>query len=105
MGMILGIVIDDTIYLLSTLRRGQIARIDSPASEAVKRVGPALVITTATLVAGLSLGLLSDFGPIWSMSALSITVIGLALIIDLVLLPAMLPADTSNNMKTARQNG
>jgi len=105
MGMILGIVIDDTIYLLSTYRRGQIARIDSPASQAVKRVGPALVITTVTLVGGLSLGLLSDFGPIWSMSALSVTIIGLALIIDLVLLPAMLPADSSNNIKTARQNG
>jgi predicted RND superfamily exporter protein len=56
------------------------------------RIGPALVVTTVTLVSGLSLGLLSEFGPVWKMSALSVMIIGTALVVDLLLLPALLPA-------------
>jgi predicted RND superfamily exporter protein len=93
MGMIIGIVIDDTIYLLTTYRRALAARVADPVSQALRRVGPALIVTTITLVASLSLGLLSDFEPIWSMSALSVAIIGLALLVDLLLLPAMLPSE------------
>jgi predicted RND superfamily exporter protein len=92
MGMILGIVLDDTIYLLATYRRGLQRRLGDPIGYALRRVGPALIVTTITLVSGLSLGLMSDFGPIWSMSVLSVTIIGAALVVDLVLLPALLPA-------------
>ena len=49
-------------------------------------------MTTLTLASGLSLGLSSDFGPIWSMSVLSVAIIGTALVVDLLLLPALLPA-------------
>ena len=90
MGMILGIVLDDTIYLLTSYRRGRVQNLAEPATHALRRVGPALVVTTLTLVSGLSLGLLSDFGPIWSMSLLSVLIIATALIVDLLLLPALL---------------
>ena len=92
MGMILGIVLDDTIYLLIAWRRGRERGLANPVSYAIHRVGPALLVTTVTLVAGLSLGLLSEFGPIWNMSALSVAIIGMALVVDLLLLPALLPA-------------
>ena len=92
MGMVLGIVLDDTIYLLATYRRGLGRKLADPTGYALRRVGPALIVTTLTLVSGLSLGLLSDFGPIWSMSLLSVTIIGTALVVDLLLLPALLPA-------------
>ena len=92
MGMVLGIVLDDTIYLLATYRRGFGRKLADPIGYALRRVGPALIVTTLTLVSGLSLGLLSDFGPIWSMSLLSVTIIGTALVVDLLLLPALLPA-------------
>jgi len=92
MGMILGIVLDDTIYLLTTYRRGVQQKVADPIAYAMQRVGPALVLTTITLATGLSLGLLSDFGPIWSMSLLSVMIIVTALLVDLLLLPALLPA-------------
>jgi len=92
MGMVLGIVLDDSIYLLATYRRGLQRYLGDPIAYALQRVGPALIATTITLVSGLSLGLLSDFGPIWNMSVLSVTIIGTALVVDLLLLPALLPA-------------
>lgn len=96
MGMILGIVLDDTIYFLATYRRGLQAQVDDPIGYAMRRVGPALIATTVTLTAGLSMGLLSEFGPIWNMSVLSISIIGAALAVDLLLLPALLPATRSH---------
>ena len=98
MGMIVGIVLDDTIYLLTAHRRGRDD--ESPASYALRRVGPALVVTTITLVAGLSFGLLSDFGPIWNMSLLSVLIIGTALVVDLLLLPALLNATEKQQVPT-----
>jgi len=92
LGMVLGIVLDDTIYLLATYRRALGRKLDDPIGHTLRRVGPALIVTTLTLVMGLSLGMLSDFGPIWSMSLLSVAIIGAALVVDLLLLPALLPA-------------
>ena len=97
MGMIIGIVIDDTIYLLSTYRRELDRNVVDPAARALRCIGPALIITTITLVAGLATGLLSDFSPVWSMSALSASTIAVALIVDLFLLPAMLVNASGSN--------
>jgi predicted RND superfamily exporter protein len=96
MGMILGIVLDDTIYFLAAYRFGLRADTDNPVRYAMRRVGPALIATSVTLIAGLSMGLLSDFSPIWNMSALSVSIIGTALVVDLLLLPALLPMTKSN---------
>lgn len=90
MGMVLGIVLDDSIYLLAAFRRAHVAGDSESDRTAIMQVGPAMVMTTLALVVGLSTGLLSDFGPIWSMSMLSVLVIVMALVIDLLLLPAML---------------
>lgn len=90
MGMVLGIVLDDSIYLLAAFSRAHSSGDNDSDRTAIRRIGPAMMITTLALVAGLSTGLLSDFGPIWSMSMLSVLVIAMALIIDLLLLPAML---------------
>ena len=89
MGMILGILLDDSVYLINASCRKK-KNSAAPVSAGLARVGPALVITTTTLVAGLSFGLLSDFGPVWSMSALAVSAIAVALVVDLLLLPAFL---------------
>jgi predicted RND superfamily exporter protein len=68
MGMIMGIVVDDTIFLLSKYKQGLQSGQPDAVTYALGRVGPALIITTISLVVGLGLGLLSDFGPIWNMS-------------------------------------
>ncbi len=88
MGMILGIVIDDTVFLLTAWWR-QRHNADA-AVRAVASVGPALVTTTLVLAVGLSAGLLSGFLPVWSMSALSVAIIVTALGVDVIGLPALL---------------
>lgn len=90
MGMILGIVVDDTIYLLTRYARGRRTGAAQPAADALVTVGPALVVTTLVLCTGLALGLLSDFQPIVSIGALSVAIIAAALATDLLLLPALL---------------
>lgn len=105
MGMIIGIVIDDTIYLLTTYRRALAKHIADPVGHALRRIGPALIVTSITLVSSLSLGLLSDFEPIWSMSALSVAIIGLALLVDLLLLPAMLPGSKQAGRRRGATRG
>jgi predicted RND superfamily exporter protein len=90
MGMILGIVVDDTIYLLAKYANARRCGDDDPVAGSLRQVGPALIITTITLCAGLTVGLLSDFGPILTMSGLSVAIILLALITDLLVLPSLL---------------
>jgi len=92
MGMVLGIVIDDTVYLLAAFQRRRQRASASAVEDGVKTVGPALLVTTLTLVTGLGIGLSSDFGPIWSMAILSIAIISVALLADFLLMPALLGA-------------
>ena len=104
MGMILGIVVDDTIYLLTSYRRHRLAGENSPVLQSLRDVGPAIVITTSTLAVGLSVGLVSDFGPIRDMSALSVAIISVALLIDALLLPALLLESPANPPAGASAN-
>lgn len=89
-GMILGIVVDDTLYLLAKYRRTQLTSPASPHHTAVLSVGPALIITSLTLIVGLAAGLLSDFAPIRAMSGLSMSIIALALVTDICVLSVVL---------------
>jgi predicted RND superfamily exporter protein len=88
----LGIAIDDTIHFLVRYRR----ELDSghDPREAVRRtfrlVGPALVTTTATLVGGHAIVMLSAFPAVRVFGMLTAVSIGSALIGDLVILPALL---------------
>lgn len=99
LGMILGIVVDDTLYLLAAWRRALAAGLPAPGEYAVTTVGPALIITSLTLCAGLATGLLSEFAPITAMSTLSVAVIAIALLTDLLVLPALLNTSTEPSAK------
>ena len=90
--MVIGIVVDDTVFLLTAWQRARLDGESEPRVAAVRRIGPAIATTTLALIAGLTSGLLSQFQPIWTMSLLSIGVIATALLIDLLLLPTLLPA-------------
>lgn len=92
-GMILGIIVDDSIHFIVkyfAFSRQAIGSGLSPLEQVYAKVGPALVATTLTLAAGLAVGCLSDFRPISVMSALSVAIIIVALAVDLTLLPALL---------------
>lgn len=92
-GVTLGIVVDDTIHFLSKYLRARREK-NLSAEDAVRysfhQVGTALVVTTIVLVAGFSILLFSNFKLNTDLGLLSSITIGIALLLDLILLPALL---------------
>ena len=90
-GMTLGIVVDDTVHVLARYRR---ARRTAPPREAaalaVTRVGPALVVTTGTLVAGFACLAASSFAVNAQLAQITLLTLVAALAVDLLVLPALL---------------
>jgi predicted RND superfamily exporter protein len=92
-GVTLGIVVDDTIHFLSKYlraRREQHLSAEQAVHYAYSQVGQALVVTTLVLIAGFSILLFSNFKLNSDLGFLSSITIGIALILDLLLLPALL---------------
>ena len=90
--MALGIAIDDTVHFLvrygSERRRGL-----SPEQAAVlcgRRVGRPIAITSFMLMAGFLVVALSGFATLRQFGVLSAATMGVCLVNDLVLLPALL---------------
>jgi predicted RND superfamily exporter protein len=98
-GMTLGIVVDDTVHLLSRFQRSRAAGM-SPAEAvrtAVTAVGPALVITTGILLLGFACLASSSFAINGLLARITMLTIGLALVFDLLLLPALLAGRQSGD--------
>ena len=93
--MTIGIVVDDTVHFLSKYRRAR-RELCHSSEEAVRyafqAAGRALVTTTAVLVAGFLILVLSPFIPTAQVGLLTAMIIGFALVADLLLLPALLLA-------------
>ena len=87
----LGIAVDDSLHFLlryrKELRQGM-NRVDAIKSTIIN-TGSALMITTTILVAGFSVLLFSAFLPTYQFGLLSASMIGVALLCDLTLLPAL----------------
>ena len=87
----LGIAVDDSLHFLlryrKELRQGM-NRVDAIKSTIIN-TGSALMITTTILVSGFSILLFSAFLPTYQFGLLSASMIGLALLCDLTLLPAL----------------
>ena len=92
--MTLGIVVDDTVHFLSKYKEGK--RKGLTAEDAVRhafdKVGMALVVTTLGLVIGFAILAQSGFAVNGDMAKLTALTISLALVADLLLLPAILIA-------------
>lgn len=92
-GMILGIVIDNTVHFLSKYQRARREKNYTPVqaiSYAFSMVGTALWVTTLVLVAGFMVLALSDFNMNAYMGIFTACAISLALLFDFFALPAML---------------
>jgi predicted RND superfamily exporter protein len=87
-----GIAIDDTVHFLSRFalarKAGQLP--EQAIVTAAKAAGEVMVLTTLLLSAGLCVTLLSDFYPIRLFGGMMIVTLWTALLIDLLLLPALL---------------
>lgn len=92
-GMTLGIVVDDTVHFLTrylTARRSGLSSEESVVS-AFNDVGRALLTSTVILTAGfIAILLLSEFRLNSDMGLLTAVIIVVALLFDLILLPALL---------------
>ena len=93
LGMTTGIVVDDTIHILSKYIRAR-RELGKSAEDAVRyaisTVGRAVIVTTIILVAGFSVLIQSSFAFNADMGKLTAITIVVALVLDLLLLPAML---------------
>jgi len=106
--VVLGLAVDDTLHTLGRLRReaarwegrgeegcGSDDRQLDPAQAAVstlEHTAPAHLLTSAVLVAGFAVCALTSFVPIARFGALTAMALGLALMADLLLVPALLAA-------------
>ncbi|MFT5149856.1 MAG: putative RND superfamily exporter protein, partial [Flavobacteriales bacterium] len=93
LGMTLGIVVDDTIHLLTKYIRARREMNKSPEEAlryAFHTVGRAVIVTTIVLAAGFSILMQSSFGFNSDMGKLTAITIIVALILDMTLLPAIL---------------
>jgi predicted RND superfamily exporter protein len=93
--MTYGIVVDDTVHILTRYRQFRRDHGLSPA-EAVRetklQVGTALIVTTVALILGFGVLAISGFAVSSLMGILSAIIIFIALVADLTLLPALLIA-------------
>tara|TARA_B100000686_G_scaffold111291_1_gene118602 strand:- start:58999 stop:61245 length:2247 start_codon:yes stop_codon:yes gene_type:complete len=87
----LGIAVDDSLHFLlrfrKELKKG-LNRVEAIQSTIIN-TGSALMVTTTVLVSGFSVLLLSSFLPTYQFGLLSATMIGVALLCDITLLPAL----------------
>lgn len=94
----LGVAVDDTIHFMvnyiKNCRQGM-SNFDA-IEEVISHTGVALIVTTLILIVGFGVFMLADFIPNIRFGAYSATVLFLALIIDLVFLPALLLLKKSN---------
>jgi predicted RND superfamily exporter protein len=89
----LGIVVDDTIHILSRYlhaRRVLGMSAEAAVQHTLTRVGGAVVVTSVALAAGFSVLGFSSFEVNAGMGMLTALAIGVALVLDLTLLPALL---------------
>jgi predicted RND superfamily exporter protein len=89
----LGIVVDDTVHLLTKFLRGRREKGYSTADSirySLNTVGKAVTINTIILVAGFGILVMSSFRINQELGALTATAITAALILDFLLLPALL---------------
>lgn len=86
-----GIAVDDTIHFTNTFRN---FRLENPPSPAVSRTfsatGKPLVVTTLLLVAGFLVLVFSSYRPLFYLGLFLAINLVLALLFDLILLPALL---------------
>lgn len=103
-GMTLGIIVDDTIHFIAKYQRARLQLGKSP-KDAVRYVfsttGQALMVTTIVLVMGFFVIAQSDFGLNSGMAKITMIIITMALVFDLLLMPALLI--TLDNIKDQPQ--
>ncbi len=91
MTVALGIAVDDTVHVINSYRiQRQIRSPRAALCRTMREVGPVLVITSLVLMLGLGPAFMSWSPGIATFATFAIFTIGIALVVDLVALPALL---------------
>jgi predicted RND superfamily exporter protein len=88
MGMVLGIIVDDTLHLLFKYRAG--TSFSNSIELIYQNVCLAIVVSSITLSLAFVVGFFSEFRPIYELSLLSFFIIVVAMLTDLLVLPALM---------------
>jgi len=90
--VIIGVAVDDTVHFLAKFKAAQLKgkNVVESIEESLLLSGSAIIITTLVLVLGLGTFLLSDFALYSNFGFISSIALFLAMILDLLLLPAIL---------------
>jgi len=102
--MTLGIVVDDTIHFMSKYIRARKEKglgTHEAVRYAFKNVGVALWVTSAVLISGFMILAQSNFELNSGMGLMTSIIIGVALVLDFLLLPPLLMAIDSDKKKSA----
>lgn len=99
MGMVMGLIVDDTLHLLYAARHAGY-QVEKLSANWLK-VAPAIIASSLMIILGISLGLVSDFTPIRELSLLTLLAVLFALLADLLLLPALIKGFVCSNQPTA----
>jgi predicted RND superfamily exporter protein len=88
----LGIAVDDTLHIMVRTREELRAGVDVEQAlrQAIEHSGRAVAVTSVVISGGLALNLLSSFPPLNMLGLLGAVVLMLALLADLLVLPALL---------------
>ncbi|PRP96531.1 Membrane protein YdfJ [Enhygromyxa salina] len=88
----LGIAVDDSLHIMVRTREELAAgaRVEDAVRRAIRHSGRAVAVTSLVIVGGLGLNLGSSFPPLQLLGVLGSVVIGLALVMDLLVLPALI---------------
>jgi len=88
----LGVAVDDTLHIMvrtrEELREG--LPLNEALTRAIRQAGRAVVVTSFVIAGGLSLNLMSSFPPLQMLGLLGAVVISLAVVTDLLVLPALI---------------
>ena len=92
--VVLGLVVDDTIHTLARYpeRRREMGAFEAVADK-LEHTAPAYLLTGTILAAGFGVCAFSDFAPISRFGALSAVAVVVAVVTDLVLVPALFARD------------
>ena len=88
----IGMAVDNTIHLLTRFRhaRHDGAGLDDAIRQTFREAGSAVVASNLLLIGGFSILFKSDFEPVFRVAALTTTTIGAAMVVSILVLPALL---------------
>ena len=88
----IGMAVDNTIHLLTRFRhaRREGVELEGAIRQTFREAGSAVVASNLLLIGGFSILFMSDFEPVFRVAALTTTTIGAAMVVSILVLPALL---------------